>query len=174
MPWQAWLGVSANHRVGCGHSKGSLVLRAKRSIKCHKGMCPMAAHCWTGSRPVGLLVGGASMANGPLVAAPGYGWQRISVDSHPQVHTGALSGRPAAEWCKRGHRLIWEQGRGDGQSRKLGLLLLVEEKRLRLQFGGENNCRLLLCISRGTKKSRGKERKHWGCSCWCGLVARVR
>jgi hypothetical protein len=28
--------------------------------------------------------------------------------------------------------LIWEQGRGDGQSRKLGLLLLVEERRLRL------------------------------------------
>jgi hypothetical protein len=54
--------------------------------------------------------------------------------------------------------LIWKQGRGDGQSRKLGLLLLVEERRLRLQFGGENNCRLLLCISHGTKKSRGKEK----------------
>jgi hypothetical protein len=149
-------------------------LRAERSIKCHKGMCLMAAHCRTGSRQVGLLVGGASMANSPLVAAHGYGWQRISVDSNPQVHMGALSGRPAGERCKRGHRLIWEQGRGDGQSRKLGLLLLVEERRLRLQYGGENNCRLLLCILRGAKKSLGKERKHRGCSCSCGLVARVR
>jgi hypothetical protein len=66
-----------------------------------------------------------------------------------------------------------EQGGGDGQSRKLGLLLLVEERRLRLLFGGENNCRLLLCISGGRKKSRGKEREDRGCSCWCGLVARV-
>jgi hypothetical protein len=50
--------------------------------------------------------------------------------------------------------LIWAQGRGDGQSRKLGLLLLVEEGRLRLRFCGENNCRLLLCISGGRKAER--------------------
>jgi hypothetical protein len=29
--------------------------------------------------------------------------------------------------------LIWEQGKGDGQSRRLGLLLLVEKRRLRLR-----------------------------------------
>jgi hypothetical protein len=90
----------------------------------------------------------------------GRGGSEFLSNSHPQVHTGALPRRSAVERCKRGRRLIWEQGRGDGQNRKLGLLLLVEERRLRLRFSGENNCRLLLCISGGTKKSRGKERKH--------------
>jgi hypothetical protein len=71
MAWPAQLGVSAYHRVGCGHNKGSSVLRAERSIKCHKDMRPMAAHCWAGSRHVRLLVGSTSMANGSLVAAPG-------------------------------------------------------------------------------------------------------
>jgi hypothetical protein len=71
MAWPAQLGISAYHRAGCGHNKGSSVLRAERSIKCHKGMRLMAAHCWAGSRHVGLLVGGASMANGSLVEAPG-------------------------------------------------------------------------------------------------------
>jgi hypothetical protein len=49
-------------------------------------------------------------------------------------------------------------GKRRWQSRKLGLLLLVEERRLSLRFSGENNCRLLLCISGGRKNSRGKER----------------
>jgi hypothetical protein len=71
MAWPAQLGVSAYHRAGCGHNKGSSVLRAERSIKCHKGMCLMDAHCWAGSWHVGLHAGGTSIANGPLVAAPG-------------------------------------------------------------------------------------------------------
>jgi hypothetical protein len=57
----------------------------------------------------------------------GRGGSEFLPNSHPQVHTGALPGRSAAERCKRGHWLIWEQGRGDGQSRKLGLLLLVRD-----------------------------------------------
>jgi hypothetical protein len=65
--------------------------------------------------------------------------------------------------------LIWAQGRGDVQRRKLGLLLLVEEGRLRLRFYGENHCRLLLCISGGRKAERkrglGLQLLAWiGCS----------
>jgi hypothetical protein len=173
MVWPARLGVSAYRRAGCGHSKGSLVLCAKRSFKCHKGMRLTTAHCCAGPRPVGLLAGGASMAIGSLATAPRWGGNEFLWNSHPQVHMGAHPGRSAAERCKRGHWLIWEQGRGDGQSRRLSLLLLVEERRLRLRFRGENNHRLLLSISGGRKKSRGKEREDWGCNCWCGLVARV-
>jgi hypothetical protein len=71
MAWPARLGVLAYHRAGCGHNKGSPVLCAERSIKFHKGMRLMDAHCWAGSRHVGLRAGGASMANNPLVTALG-------------------------------------------------------------------------------------------------------
>jgi hypothetical protein len=53
MAWPARLGVSAYHQAGCGHNKGSPVLCAENSIKCHKGMCLMAAHCSAGSRHMG-------------------------------------------------------------------------------------------------------------------------
>jgi hypothetical protein len=53
MAWPARLGVSAYHRAGCGQNKGSPVLCAERSIKCHKGMFLMAAHCCAGSQHVG-------------------------------------------------------------------------------------------------------------------------
>jgi hypothetical protein len=71
MAWPARLGVSAHHRAGCGHNKGSLVLCADRSIKFHKGKRLMAAHCSAGSWQVGVLAGGASMASGSLVVALG-------------------------------------------------------------------------------------------------------
>jgi hypothetical protein len=52
MDWLARRGIPAYHRVGCRQNKGSPVLCAERSIKCHKGMCLMAAHYCAGSRPV--------------------------------------------------------------------------------------------------------------------------
>jgi hypothetical protein len=52
MAMLARLGVSAYHRAGCGHNKGSPVLCAECSIKCHKGMCLMDAHYFAGSRHV--------------------------------------------------------------------------------------------------------------------------
>jgi hypothetical protein len=53
MAWPARLGVSAYHQAGCGHNKGSPVLCAENSIKCHKGMCLMAAYGCAGSRHAG-------------------------------------------------------------------------------------------------------------------------
>jgi hypothetical protein len=55
------------------------------------------------------------------------------------------------------------------------LLLLVEERRLRLRFGGETNCRLLLCISGGTKEP-GKRKKALGLQLlvWIGCSRKLR